>query len=178
MRDISTLKLNIVGLGFIALILFGMFKLHNEGDIEIPEIIKGYYEFTIPLLFVVINLIVYRVTVNSTGIYKSLLFPKIRFRSGTWSEIKHFINVTEISKDETGKEKRHETIWFVDFNDKVCFRISKQNPLSEGENMRKILSVVKQREVEYPEKLVYTSPFWYRVGLWKVDYSKKENPEL
>ena len=45
MRDISTLKLNIVGLGFIALILFGMFKLHNEGDIEIPEIIKGYYEF-------------------------------------------------------------------------------------------------------------------------------------
>ena len=178
MRDISTLKLNIVGLGFIALILFGMFKLHNEGDIEITEIIKGYYEFTIPLLFVVINLIVYRVTVNSTGIYKSFLFPKIKFRSGTWSEIKHFINVTEISKDETGKEKRHETIWFVDFNDKVCFRISKQNPLSEGENMRKILSVVKQREVEYPEKLVYKSPFWYRVGLWKVDYSKKENPEL
>ena len=51
MRDISTLKLNIVGLGFIALILFGMFKLHNEGDIEIPEIIKGYYEFTIPITF-------------------------------------------------------------------------------------------------------------------------------
>ena len=46
------------------------------------------------------------------------------------------------------------------------------------ENMRKILSVVKQREVEYPEKLVYRSPFWYRVGLWKVDYSKKENSEL
>ena len=41
-----------------------MFKLHNEGDIEITEIIKDYYEFTIPLLFVVINLIVYRVTVN------------------------------------------------------------------------------------------------------------------
>ena len=78
MRDISTLKLNIVGLGFIALILFGMFKLHNEGDIEITEIIKDYYEFTIPLLFVVINLIVYRVTVNSNGIYKSLLFPNIK----------------------------------------------------------------------------------------------------
>ena len=47
-----------------------------------------------------------------------------------------------------------------------------------SKNMRKILSVVKQREVEYPEKLVYRSPFWYRVGLWKVDYSKKENSEL
>ena len=178
MRDISTLKLNIVGLGANGIILFFIFRLQWDGEIEILEIIKGYYEFTIPLLFVVINSIVYRVTVNSTGIFKSLLFPKIRFRSGTWSEIKHFINVTEISKDEKGNEKRHETVWFVDFNDKVCFRISKQNPLSEGENMQKILSVVKQREVEYPEKLVYTSPFWYRLGLWKVDYSKKENPDL
>ena len=178
MRDISTLKLNIIGLGANGIILFTMLRLQWDGEIEILEIIKGYYEFTIPLLFVVINSIVYRVTVNSNGIFKSFLFPKIRYRSGTWSEIKHFINVTEISKDDTGKEKRHETIWFVDFNDKVCFRISKQNPLSEGENMRKILSVVKQREVEYPEKLVYRSPFWYRVGLWKVDYSKKENPKL
>ena len=178
MRDISTLKLNIVGLGANGIILFFIFRLQWDGEIEILEIIKVYYEFTIPLLFVVINSIVYRVTVNSTGIFKSLLFPKIRFRSGTWSEIKHFINVTEISKDEKGNEKRHETVWFVDFNDKVCFRISKQNPLSEGENMQKILSVVKQREVEYPEKLVYTSPFWYRLGLWKVDYSKKENPDL
>ena len=173
MRDISTLKLNIIGLGANGIILFMMLRLQWDGEIETLEIIKGYYEFTIPLLFVVINSIVFRVTVNSTGIYKSLLFPNIRYRSGTWSEIKHFIHVTEVSTDDKGKEKMHEAIWFVDFNDKVCFRISKQNPLSMGENMRKILSVVKQREVEYPEKLVYKSPFWYRIGLWKVDYKKK-----
>jgi len=178
MRDISTLKLNIVGLGFVALILFGMFKLHNEGDIEITEIIKGYYEFTIPLLFVVINLVVYRVTVNSNGIHKSMLFPKINYRIRAWSEIKHFINVTEIGKDNNGKEKRHEVIWFVDFNDKVCFRISKQNPLSEGENMKKIMSLVKQREVEYPEKLEFDSPLWYKLGISKVDYSKKTKSDL
>ena len=178
MRDISTLKLNIWGVLINGFILFIIFKLQYEGNIEILEIIMGYYEFTIPLFFVVINSLVYRLTVNSTGIYKSLLFPKINYRSGKWSEIKHFIHVTEISKDKNGREKSHETIWFVDFNDKLCFRISKQNPLSKGENMRKILSVVKQREVEYPEKLVYRNPFWYRVGLWKVDYSKKENSEL
>ena len=178
MRDISTLKLNIVGLLANLIAIGMMLKLQYEGDIEIIAIIKGYYEFTIPLLFVVINLIVYRVSVNSTGIYKSLFFPKIKYKSGTWSEIKHFINVTEISKDDNGKEKMHEAIWFVDFNDKVCFRLSKQNPLSKGENMRKILSVVKQREVEYPDKLVFRSPFWYRIGFWKVDYSKKETPEL
>ena len=56
MRDISTLKLNIAGLGFLEC-FYCLFKLHNEGDIEIPEIIKGYYEFTIPLLFIVIDLI-------------------------------------------------------------------------------------------------------------------------
>jgi len=27
-------------------------------------------------------------------------------------------------------------------------------------------------------KLVFKSPLWYRLGLWKVDYSKKENPQL
>ena len=180
MRDISTLKLNFFGLGAIGLFLFAIFKLKYEGDIEIEifEIIKSYYGFTIPLIFVVINLLVYRVTVNSNGIHKSILFPKIKYRSRTWSEIKHFINVTEIGKDNNGKEKRHEIIWFVDFNDKVCFRISKQNPLSQGENMKKIMSIVKQREAEYPEKLEFDSPFWYKLGMWKVDYSKKTKTNL
>ena len=123
-------------------------------------------------------MVVYRVTVNSNGIHKSILFPKINYRIRAWSEIKHFINVTEIGKDNNGKEKRHEVIWFVDFNDKVCFRISKQNPLSEGENMKKIMSVVKQREVEYPEKLEFDSPFWYKLGISKVDYSKKTKSDL
>ena len=178
MRDISTLKLNFIGLGANLLLLFAIFRFHLDGHIEILEIIKSYYEFTIPLLFVVITSLVYRVTVNSNGIDKSLLFPKIKFRSRTWSEIKHFINVTEVGKDNNGKEQRHEAIWFVDFNDKVCFRISKQNPLSEGENMKKIISVVKQREVEYPEKLEFYSPFWYKLGIWKVDYSKKIKTDL
>ncbi len=58
MRDISTFKLNFFGLGAIGLFLFAIFKLKTEGYIEteILEIIKSYYEFTIPLIFVVINL--------------------------------------------------------------------------------------------------------------------------
>ena len=39
MRDLSTLKLNIVGLGANLLILGMMFKLQYEGEIEILEII-------------------------------------------------------------------------------------------------------------------------------------------
>ena len=178
MRNISTLKLNFIGLGANGLLLFAIFRLQIDGNIEILEIIKSNYEFTIPFLYLVITSLVYRVTVNSNGIDKSLLFPKIKFRSRTWSEIKHFINVTEIGKDNNGKEKRHEVIWFVDFNDKVCFRISKQNPLSQGENMKKIMSIVKQREAEYPEKLEFDSPFWYKLGMWKVDYSKKTKTNL
>ena len=178
MRDISTLKLNKTGLGLIGIILFIITKAHFEEKINILEIIINHYEFTIPLLFVIVNSVVYRVTVNSSGIFKSFIFPKITYRKGNWSEIKHFINVTEKGKDSNGKETRHEAIWFVDFNDKVCFRISKQNPLSEGENMKKILSVVKQREVEYPQKLEFDSPFWYKLGVWKVDYSKKVKTDL
>ena len=62
MRDISTLKLNFFGLGAIGLFLFAIFKLKSEGHkIEILEIIKGYYEFTIPYFC---SNKVYRVTVN------------------------------------------------------------------------------------------------------------------
>ena len=49
--------------------------------------------------------------------------------------------------------------------------------LTEFFNMVKDLRNAYWR-LDQSEKLVYKSPFWYRVGLWKVDYSKKENPEL
>ena len=178
MRDISILKLNKTGLGLITIILFLIGKLHFDQKIDILDIIGNYYEFTIPLIFIVVNSVVYRVTVNSSGISKSLILPKIVYSKGNWSEIKHFIHVTEKVKDRNGKETSHEVIWFVDFNDKVCFRVSKQNPLSEGENMKKILSVVKQREVEYPEKLEFNNPYWYRTGIRKVDYTKKIKTDL
>ena len=58
MRDISTLKLNFIGLAANGLFLFAIFRLHLDGYIEILEIIKSYYEFTIPLLYVVITLLV------------------------------------------------------------------------------------------------------------------------
>ena len=50
--------------------------------------------------------------------------------------------------------------------------------MKKGENMKKIMTVVKQREVEYPEKLEFYSPFWYKLGIWKVDYSKKIKTDL
>ena len=87
------------------------------------------------------------------------------------------VSIKRITKDRYGKEERQETIWFVNFNDKLCLRIQKNNVLS-SKNIKKIISIIKQREVEYPDKLVFRSPFMYRIGLWKVDYSKKENPEL
>ena len=44
--------------------------------------------------------------------------------------------------------------------------------------MKKIMSVVKHREVEYPEKLEFDSPLCYRLGISKVDYSKKIKSDL
>ena len=173
MRDTSTLKLNYVGTMFSAGFIFFIIRLQFDGEIQILD----YIEFSLPILFILINLILFRVTVNSNGISKSLFFPNVKYNVKSWSDIKHFINVTEITKDKNGKEIRQKTIWFVDFNDKVCLRIEKNNLLSR-KNIKKIISIIKQREVEYPDKLVFRSPLWYRLGLWKVDYSKKENPEL
>ena len=173
MRDTSTLKLNYVGTMFSIGIIYFIIRLQYDGEIQIFD----YIEFSLPVLFILINLTLFRVTVNSNGISKSLFFPNVKYNVKSWSDIKHFINVTEVTKDKNGKEERQETIWFVDFNDKVCLRIQKNNLLS-SKNMKKIISIIKQREVEYPDKLVFRSPFWYRIGLWKVDYSKKENTKL
>ena len=173
MRDTSTLKLNFVGTMFSIGIIYFIIKLQYDGEIQILDCI----EFLLPILFILINLSLFRVTVNSNGISKSLFFPNVKYNVKSWSDIKHFINVTEVTKDRYGKDERQETIWFVDFNDKVCLRIQKNNVLS-SKNIKKIISIIKQREVEYPDKLVFRSPLWYRLGLWKVDYSKKENPEL
>lgn len=173
MRDTSTLKLNFVGTMFSIGIIYFIIRLQYDGEIQILDSI----EFLLPILFILINLSLFRVTVNSNGISKSLFFPNVKYNVKSWSDIKHFINVTEVTKDRYGKEERQETIWFVDFNDKVCLRIQKNNVLS-SKNIKKIISIIKQREVEYPDKLVFRSPYMYRIGLWKVDYSKKENPEL
>ena len=173
MRDTSTLKLNFVGTMFSIGIIYFIIRLQYDGEIQILD----YIEFLLPILFILINLSLFRVTVNSNGISKSLFFPNVKYNVKSWSDIKHFINVTEVTKDRYGKEERQETIWFVDFNDKVCLRIQKNNVLS-SKNIKKIISIIKQREVEYPDKLVVRSPYMYRIGLWKVDYSKKENPEL
>ena len=173
MLDTSTLKLSMWVATISGVFICFVIQMHFEGDI----VIFDYIEFSLPVLFILINLTLFRVTVNSNGISKSLFFPNVKYNVKSWSDIKHFINVTEVTKDKNGKEERQETIWFVDFNDKVCLRIQKNNLLS-SKNMKKIISIIKQREVEYPDKLVFRSPFWYRIGLWKVDYSKKENTKL
>ena len=173
MRDTSTLKLNFVGTMFSIGIIYFIIRLQYDGEIQILD----YIEFLLPILFILINLSLFRVTVNSNGISKSLFFPNVKYNVKSWSDIKHFINVTEVTKDGYGKEERQETIWFVDFNDKVCLRIEKNNLISR-KNIKKIISIIKQREVEYPDKLVFRSPFMYTIGLWKVDYSKKENTKL
>ena len=173
MRDTSTLKLNFVGTMFSIGIIYFIIRLQYDGEIQKLD----YIEFLLPILFILINLSLFRVTVNSNGISKSLFFPNVKYNVKSWSDIKHFINVTEVTKDRYGKEERQETIWFVDFNDKVCLRIQKNNVLS-SKNIKKIISIIKQRVVEYPDKLVFRSPYMYRIGLWKVDYSKTENTKL
>ena len=167
MRDIISLKLNMTGLCVSLAIIYIILKEQYEGNFQILD----YMEFSIPLLLLIINISFNRLIVNSRGISKALIFPKLKYNNKTWGDIKHFINVTEI--DMEGDET--EAVWFIDSNDKVCLRMPKDNILSMHK-LEKIMKLIKQKEVEYPHKLIFKSPFWYIFGFSKVDYSKKEKP--
>ncbi len=166
MRDIISLRLNLMGFILSLFFLLILFKEQNEGNFQILD----YVGFLIPLLLLLINISFYRLTVNSRGISKSLIFPKLKYNNKTWSDIKHFINVTEIRDGE--RRQITEAVWFIGFNDKVCLRISKSNILGK-KKLEKIMKLVKQKEVEYPHKLTFRNPFFYLVGFWRVDYSIK-----
>ena len=64
MRDTSTLKLNYVGTMFSLGFIFFILRLQYDGEIQILD----YIEFSLPILFILINLILFRVIVNSNGI--------------------------------------------------------------------------------------------------------------
>ena len=84
MRDTSTLKLNFVGTMFSIGIIYFIIRLQYDGEIQILDNI----EFLLPILFILINLSLFRVTVNSNGISKSLFFPNVKYNVKSWSDIK------------------------------------------------------------------------------------------
>ena len=70
------------------------------------------------------------VSVNQNGIKKTLYVVPYVLKNYKWSEIKHYAHVKE-EWDNSSKYqfkrtfKTIETIWFINFNDRVCLRVKK-----------------------------------------------------
>ena len=101
--------------------------------------------------------------VGSKDAFKNILYGVRLIVEGKNRRLSDF---SEIINEDDDDDKNHK------LEDSFKINVFRENLIED------VISIIKQREVEYPDKLVFRSPLWYRLGLWKVDYSKKENPEL
>ena len=60
-----------------------------------------------------------------------------------------------------------DTLWFIDFNDKVCLRIPKSGRL----NMSDVMKIIEKFEDQYEVSLEIKNPYRMSKGWSKVDYT-------
>ena len=83
----------------------------------------------------------------------------------SWSQIKYYADVDE----KYGGKDIKKTIWFIDFNDRVCLRLKKSN----RKNLKKVLDVIAKFEDKYVDNLEIPYPYFMRRGWTSVTYYKK-----
>ena len=114
------------------------------------------------------------VSVNQNGIKKTLYVVPYVLKNYKWSEIKHYAHVKE-EWDNSGKYqlkrtfKTIETIWFINFNDRVCLRVKKNR-----KKMEELMTEVDKFEDKFEIELKYRDPFFTSSGLRKVKYPKEK----
>ena len=66
-----------------------------------------------------------------------------------------------------------KTVWFIDYNDYVCFRVTKFG----RKNLREILEFVDKVEDKYELYLEFKNPIFMRYGMTKVKYPENKEDE-
>ena len=121
-------------------------------------------------LFVYSFLRIFNYTVITyDAIENRMAFPSITLSKKSWSEIKHYANVTEIFSGKY-RDDIVKAIWFIDFNDKVCFRLTKWGSF----NFKKLIKKVNKFENKFEIELEYSNPLLTLNGWKKVDYLKNQ----
>ena len=116
------------------------------------------------------------VSVNQNGIKKTLYVVPYVLKNYKWSEIKHYAHVKE-EWINSGKYqlkrpfKTIETIWFINFNDRVCLRLKKNR-----EKIEALMTEVAKFEDQFELELKVREPRFMIMGLTKVNYPKKQTP--
>ena len=154
---------------------------------------KFEYDIHVSIILFLISIVLgyKKITANNRGITKSpYLIPSLK-KTKTWSEIKHMAHVTSWSKGQYGGITCYNILCFLDFNDKVCFKIRDESRKSKYNKKTKSIETVtrkpsidfsnfinhvKRKEDTYETELfIRKDPFTLS---FKIDYEKHKDPKI
>ena len=176
MKDFKYTSFRLYSLTYLVVIILSIFK---EGSLS-DKVLKIPLEYHFLIFILLTILSVHTIVINRKEIIAQLYFmPFIKYRRKTWREIKHYANVKEMYIQwgtYNTKKSPTKTIWFIDYNDKVCFRVKKSSILKF--NSSDFLYNVDRFEDKLLEEIEFDQPYFMSYGLTKVNYPvKKEGSE-
>ena len=179
--------------GFFPLVWFGICGVYwyaiFKGDME--RIFE--YDIYVSIILFLISIVLgyKKITADSRGITKSPYFIPSMKKTKTWSEIKHMAHVACWKNGDYGTVNCSNFLCFIDFEDKICFKIkdetrkSKYNKetksietkiIKPSLNFSNFINLVKRNEDTYETELIMKN--W---NIWlgkKVNYEKSKDPKI
>ena len=152
-------------------------------------------------VFIVISIIclilgLKKYTADGRGISKTFFFLPIYKKTKTWSEIKHMAHVTAHKKDKYDRIICSNFILFIDFNDRICFKMKDKTRKSKYDKKTKsivtkklkqslnyggFIKLVKSREETFETDLVMNAvnlAVGYKVNYNQTSYQNEERKSL
>ena len=184
----------------IELIVFLVFSgLYYLGVSEKYNFFERFdYDINVFIVISIICLILglKKYTADGRGISKTFFFLPIYKKTKTWSEIKHMAHVTAHKKDRYDRIICSNFILFIDFNDRICFKMKDKTRKSKYDKKTKsivtkklkqslnyggFMKLVKSREETFETELVMNAvdlAVGYKVNYNQTSYPNKEKKSL
>tara|TARA_Y100000994_G_scaffold77797_1_gene64258 strand:+ start:13 stop:645 length:633 start_codon:yes stop_codon:yes gene_type:complete len=184
----------------IELIVFLVFSgLYYLGVSEKYNFFERFdYDINVFIVISIICLILglKKYTADGRGISKTFFFLPIYKKTKTWSEIKHMAHVTAHKKDKYDRIICSNFILFIDFNDRICFKMKDKTRKSKYDKKTKsivtkklkqslnyggFMKLVKSREETFETDLVMNTvdlAVGYKVNYNQTSYPYKEEKSL
>ncbi len=184
----------------IELIVFLVFSgLYYMGVSEKYNFFERFdYDINVFIVISIICLILglKKYTADGRGISKTFFFLPIYKKTKTWSEIKHMAHVTAHKKDKYDRIICSNFILFIDFNDRICFKMKDKTRKSKYDKKTKsivtkklkqslnyggFMKLVKSREETFETDLVMNAidlAVGYKVNYNQTSYPNKEKKSI
>ena len=184
----------------IELIVFLVFSgLYYLGVSEKYNFFERFdYDINVFIVISIICLILglKKYTADGRGISKTFFFLPIYKKTKTWSEIKHMAHVTAHKKDRYDRIICSNFILFIDFNDRICFKMKDKTRKSKYDKKTKsivtkklkqslnyggFMKIIKSREETFETDLVMNAvdlAVGYKVNYSQTSYPNKEKKSL